>query len=940
MTEIPVKTTLLVFLSVLLASVTSLAGAPKPTPPPTQAQPGDTLIILDASGSMNERIRGETKIVIARRAVRELVESLPDGTRLGLVAYSHRRNSCDDIELLIPPGPLDKAAFIAAVDGLKPNGRTPVAASIEFTALALNYKNNPGSIILVSDGEETCGGDPCATARQLIQEAAGLTIHAVAFDLTARQAKAFACVASTTGGRFLQANDAATLKDALVVAVAESTVAVKDESPAEDLSPATITVPPEVAAGAEFQAIWSGPNNPGDYLCIVPAGAPDDAYENTSYTRQGSPLTLTALLEPGRVEVRYIAGRSRKVLGRASLVITPIAVILQAPDEAIAGSPLAVGFQGPSNRGDYVTIVPKSAADDVSAKYYETSRGSPVAATTPIQSGDAEIRYISGQGRKVLARRPLSIAPAQVTLDAPAETVAGGPFNVEWTGPNFDGDFIVITPKSAADTAWRQPVPTRHGSPAKLTALIEPGEAEIRYYSGEGHQVLARRAIKLTEATVTLDAPAEAVAGSELTVSWTGPNHPDDFVVIVSKQTADGSWQRPIATRNGSPLKLTVPVEPGDGEIRYISGTGHKVLARRPLKITAAAVTLDAPAESLAGSVVDVTWSGPNNENDFIVIVPRHAADGSWKRTTYTRGGSPAKVQAPIEPGEAEIRYLSGVGNKVLARRPIKLTAAEITLEAPAQVIAGSVVNVVWTGPNLNNDFLVIMPKTAADGAWKRTTYTRGGSPAKVQAPIEPGEAEIRYLSGEGHKVLARWTLTVVAAEITLNAPEEVIAASDVTVEWTGPNNENDFMALVPKSAPDGSWRSTVYTRAGSPLKLVAPSEPGDGEIRYYSGTEHKVLARRTVRIKAAEIQLRGPASAPAGSAVSIEWIGPNHKNDFITIVPKGTKDNTHAKYAYTRSGSPAKIVAPPAAGEAEIRYINGGDNRVLARADLTLTEP
>jgi Ca-activated chloride channel family protein len=935
-----VNTLNLLLLLCVCFSTSAHVRAATPALPPTNAQPGDTLIILDASGSMNERIRGESKIVIARRAVRELVESLPDNTRLGLVVYSHRRNACDDIELLIPPAPLDKPAFIAAVDALKPNGRTPVAASIEFAALALNYTKNKASIILVSDGEETCGGDPCATAKKLSENAAGLTIHAVAFDLTARQARAFACVASTTKGRFLQANDAATLKDALVVAVSESTVSVKAEPPAEDLSPATITVPRTVAAGADFSASWQGPNNPGDYLCIVLAGAPDDAYENTSYTRQGSPLTMTALLEAGNAEVRYIAGRSRKILGRASLVISPIGVTLEAVNESVAGSPLKISWSGPNHRGDYVTIVPKSVSDDVSGRYFETSKGSPVTATTPIQPGDAEIRYISGQGRKVLARRPLHIVPAKVTLDAPAEVVAGSPLEVVWTGPNHDDDFIVIVPKTAADTAWRRPLATRHGSPSRMTAPIEPGDAEVRYYSGEGHQVLARRPIKVTAASVTLDGPAEALAGSEIQVAWTGPNNENDFLAVVPKSAADGAWKQTMTTRQGSPLKLSVPIEAGDGEIRYISGIGHKVLARRTLQIVAAEVTLEAPAEAVPGSVVDVTWTGPNNENDFLAIVPKGAPDGSWKRTSYTRGGSPAKVTAPIEPGDAEIRYLSGTGHKVLARRPIKLAAATITLDAPAQVTAGSLVEVTWTGPNLNNDFLVIMPKSAADGAWKRTTYTRGGSPAKVAAPIEPGVSEIRYISGEGNKVLARRPITVAAAEITMSAPDEVIAASTVSVEWSGPNNTNDFMAIVPKSAPDGSWKTTGYTRNGSPLKLVAPSEAGPSEIRYYSGNEYKVLARRPVTVKAAEIKLTVPASAPAGSIVSIEWIGPNHPNDYLSIVPKGAKDGVTGKLTYTRSGSPAKVAAPATAGPAEVRYINGGDNRVLARADLTLTTP
>jgi Ca-activated chloride channel homolog len=80
------------------------------------ADPVPTIIVLDASGSMRERIKGESKMVIAKRAIKELVESLPDGANVGLVVYSHRKsNDCDDIEQLIAPGRLDKADFIAAV---------------------------------------------------------------------------------------------------------------------------------------------------------------------------------------------------------------------------------------------------------------------------------------------------------------------------------------------------------------------------------------------------------------------------------------------------------------------------------------------------------------------------------------------------------------------------------------------------------------------------------------------------------------------------------------------------------------------------------------------------------------------------------------------------------------------------------------------------------
>ena len=106
---------------------------------------------------MRERIKGEAKIDIAKRAVRELVGGLPATARLGLVVYGHRSlNDCDDIELLVPPGPLDQAAFVAAVEKIKPRGMTPLSAALVFAARALDYTKKPANIILVSDGVETC----------------------------------------------------------------------------------------------------------------------------------------------------------------------------------------------------------------------------------------------------------------------------------------------------------------------------------------------------------------------------------------------------------------------------------------------------------------------------------------------------------------------------------------------------------------------------------------------------------------------------------------------------------------------------------------------------------------------------------------------------------------------------------------------------------------
>lgn len=65
---------------------------------------------------------------------------------------------------------------------------------------------------------------------------------------------------------------------------------------------------------------------------------------------------------------------------------------------------------------------------------------------------------------------------------------------------------------------------------------------------------------------------------------------------------------------------------------------------------------------------------GPNNNGDCLTIVAKGSPDGTYGRTVYTRAGSPAKMTSPKDPGQFEIRYLSGQGNQVLSRRDVMVT--------------------------------------------------------------------------------------------------------------------------------------------------------------------------------------------------------------------------------------------------------------------------
>lgn len=181
------------------------------------------LFILDASGSMWGRVDGEPKIVLARGVLADLVHSLPDAANAGLIAYGHnRKGDCDDIETLLPVAPLQREAMIARIDSLNPKGMTPITGAIaEATALLQQIEQTTG-VILVSDGIESCDGDPCQAVRDARAAGVDFRLHVVGFDLGDTDTAQLQCMADAGGGRYFSATNASELASALDAAVSIS----------------------------------------------------------------------------------------------------------------------------------------------------------------------------------------------------------------------------------------------------------------------------------------------------------------------------------------------------------------------------------------------------------------------------------------------------------------------------------------------------------------------------------------------------------------------------------------------------------------------------------------------------------------------------------------------------------------------------------------------
>jgi Ca-activated chloride channel family protein len=203
------------------AACTALWLAPRAA----SAQGQNVLIVLDSSGSMAGKVGGEVKMDLAERVVTDLVENMPADMNVGLLVYGARspraQNNCDDIELVQPIGPPDAAKLGEALRVTKPRGMTPIAGSLRKAAAAMKGLEGSSTIVLVSDGTESCHGDPCKVAREVHEETGiDVKVHVVGLDVAAAERDTLACVAQSGGGKYFAAKNEQELRTALTEATA------------------------------------------------------------------------------------------------------------------------------------------------------------------------------------------------------------------------------------------------------------------------------------------------------------------------------------------------------------------------------------------------------------------------------------------------------------------------------------------------------------------------------------------------------------------------------------------------------------------------------------------------------------------------------------------------------------------------------------------------
>jgi len=183
--------------------------------------PKSVEVIMDASNSMTGMVGKETKIAAARRVLTQTINGLPDSLNVGFRVYGHRfptddyDNACRDTELLVPIAPVQKAKLVEIVNKIQTKGRTPLVLAV-LEAIKDFEKIPNGSIILVTDGIESCKGDIKSIAPAIKKSGLELEVNIVGFDIKEAAARQeLESIAKSTDGRYIDARNAGELLSAL-----------------------------------------------------------------------------------------------------------------------------------------------------------------------------------------------------------------------------------------------------------------------------------------------------------------------------------------------------------------------------------------------------------------------------------------------------------------------------------------------------------------------------------------------------------------------------------------------------------------------------------------------------------------------------------------------------------------------------------------------------
>ncbi|GAA0877110.1 hypothetical protein GCM10009119_00780 [Algoriphagus jejuensis] len=193
------------------------------SPAQENEQQSPILLIYDASGSMWAAMEGKTRVEIAREVLSSTVSNLPESQQIGLIAYGHRqKGDCKDVEYLVDLSNSDKTEVITTIQKIMPLGMTPLAYSASLAVEDLKKSGKKATIILVTDGIESCDGDLCKVISDAKATGIDFKLHIIGFGLKDEETAPLKCASLAGDGQYFDAKDTQGLIGSLEQATTET----------------------------------------------------------------------------------------------------------------------------------------------------------------------------------------------------------------------------------------------------------------------------------------------------------------------------------------------------------------------------------------------------------------------------------------------------------------------------------------------------------------------------------------------------------------------------------------------------------------------------------------------------------------------------------------------------------------------------------------------
>jgi Ca-activated chloride channel family protein len=407
------------------------------------------IFIFDGSTSMWRKINGEFRLVIAKDAMKGVIDHLPDGVNTALMSYGHRvERDCTDVEALIPLQALDRKLLKEKIQNIQPKGRTPITYALQ-QAFAMVPGGETTSIVLLTDGIENCEGDPCQAVQEAKSRGLAFNLNIVGFGVPEAESADLQCSATAGGGQYLIADDADQLVTALDALTDADTMIAATSASRPALNGTSTRV-------KETRPVVSAANKPAAAM-------------------------NTASSEPSADSAKAI---------KTAITAKPEAE-MAASESTAAETPAATEASStkPSSESNPALAPTKMQAADTQTAAESATASQPVIPDKP--ETEEEVTTIA-------ALNISSHAEANdITLEAPAEVVADSSFNVQWKGTADDWDYITTVEAGAGEGSYTQYGYTKDGNVLTLQAPSAPGDYEIRYVEGTTQNTLTRLPLKV-----------------------------------------------------------------------------------------------------------------------------------------------------------------------------------------------------------------------------------------------------------------------------------------------------------------------------------------------------------------------------------------------------------------------------------------------------------